>query len=120
MTAPGDEFPNPAGAMPVSACGRPLQTVVDTEADYFRAIAAEFVAGKQSYGICYAINWTQTHERRFRLDVCRQRMSQRVQSHLGFTYFAYSTDTGRYRREDEARALACLWLALDAEAGIEP
>lgn len=95
-----------------------------TEAKAFRAIAEKFATGAQrypEYGICAEIRLIELWYDAPHSVI--QSMYDRCRTHAGsLTGFAYGADSARKTpcgyaavRNDEGRALACLWMALEAE-----
>ena len=95
-----------------------------TEAEAFRAIAEKFARGSQTYpmyGICAEIRLIErSYDAPYHVI---NAMYAQTRHHAGsFSGYAYGTDYTTTTpcgyaaiRDDEGRALACLWMALEAE-----
>lgn len=90
-----------------------------TEAEAFRAIAEKFITGKRTYpnyGICAElVGLRNAREIDHAID-CSART--RCYGYVGDSMsYAYGTDLYTFGavKNNEARALACLWMALEAE-----
>jgi hypothetical protein len=94
-----------------------------TEAEAWREVARRFALAIAPYGLCYEIaelcDFEKVSESAYRT------MSERVDEHLGGAKWAYEPRAVQgcwdiehdYSEHREARCLAALWLALEAEEG---
>jgi len=89
-----------------------------TEAQAWREIARRLGQGKRfRRGLCYEAHLLFWRERRCSVemsDIMEKRAANHISSE-GFYGFAY-----RPGEERDARILAALWMALEAEEGLEP
>ena len=90
-----------------------------TEPEAWREIARRFARGKALHGLCHEVGVV--FDSRRISDVVYDTMCGRIDEHLGDRAWGYDPRIGSgggydHSEHREARCLAALWLALDAEA----
>jgi hypothetical protein len=100
----------------------PIAAVARQESEAWRAVAEQFGPDERA-------NWGDDVERSLRPGICsalRGVPSGALQSRMRRRLFKYHPDTwgyipefGQYK-EPDARAMACLWFAEEAAAGVAP